>query len=117
MNTADKSIALLDIALRRRFSFKPFYPRPDLIKDSELREIFKKLNEQIKIGKNIDFTIGHSYFMDKTINDLEVIMNDQVLPLLVEYFMNEFDEVKSLLKTVGVEVDDSLGYLKYNSIK
>ena len=117
MNTADKSIALLDIALRRRFSFKPFYPRPDLIKDSELREIFKKLNEQIKKEKNIDFTIGHSYFMDKTINDLEVIMNDQVLPLLVEYFMNELDEVKSILKTAGVEVDDSLGYLKYNSIK
>jgi len=116
MNTADKSIALLDIALRRRFSFKPFYPRPDLIEDSQLRGIFEKLNDKIKKEKSVDFTIGHSYFMDKTIDDLEAIMDDHVIPLLVEYFMNELGDVRDLLKGVGIDVDDSLGYLKYKSL-
>lgn len=113
MNTADKSIALLDIALRRRFNFVPFYPDKELIDDEKLKTIFSSLNEYIKDDKGIDFTIGHSYFMGRKFEDLESIMNDNVIPLLTEYYMNDMDEVKRILEHSKVAVTDQLGYLTY----
>ncbi len=65
MNTADKSIALLDVALRRRFDFEPMYPLYHLegnkINDSDILE---KINNEIINHKGHDFQVGHSYFMD-----------------------------------------------------
>ncbi len=116
MNTADKSIALLDVALRRRFKFFEIEPSAEIlrkyyekkirkgqikfegVKLSDLTGIFKKLNN--KIGEDIDkhHKIGHSYFMKKEgMVDKEYLMNIwefEIKPLLEEYFFDESYKVK-----------------------
>ena len=108
MNTADKSIALVDIALRRRFKFVPLYP--DLVKlkmvlgengmsdnDMELRiALFENINRIIRSKKSVDFEIGHSYFMEK--DTLINILNHQILPLMNEYFMYDLRKVKEIIE-------------------
>jgi 5-methylcytosine-specific restriction protein B len=107
MNTADKSIALLDIALRRRFVFEPMYPNYELITDIKLKDILKKINKQIIDRKGYDFQIGHSYFMKNDIS-LEDRMNLKVIPLLLEYFMNDEKEVKEILSFADLKVKADL---------
>jgi 5-methylcytosine-specific restriction protein B len=104
MNTADKSIALLDIALRRRFEFEAMYPRYE-IKGEEVHDVdvLKKINERIIKLKGHDFQIGHSYFMKNHIS-LKQRMNRRVIPLLLEYFMNDEKEVKEILKHADLDV-------------
>ncbi|EAQ40498.1 ATPase family associated with various cellular activities (AAA) [Dokdonia sp. MED134] len=102
MNTADKSIALLDIALRRRFEFIPMYP-DSTISGVQRADILNKINEQITHLKTRDFTVGHSYFMGDNFQ-LSSTINNKVIPLLLEYFMNDEEEVKSILKEAGLEV-------------
>jgi hypothetical protein len=101
MNTADKSIALLDIALRRRFEFTALYPDSSKV-HPKYKTFFESLNEQIIAKKGIDFTIGHSYFMTKHDEELDFVktMNKKVIPLLSEYFYNAKDNtiVAGLLK-------------------
>ncbi|HPO56804.1 MAG TPA: AAA family ATPase [Ignavibacteriaceae bacterium] len=107
MNTADKSIALLDIALRRRFEFEPLYPKYEI--DGEPinePEILRKMNDIIIKSKGHDFQIGHSFFMGIEF-DLVKQMNTKVIPLLLEYFMNDEEEVKKILKDSGLVVEDS----------
>jgi 5-methylcytosine-specific restriction endonuclease McrBC GTP-binding regulatory subunit McrB len=107
MNTADKSIALLDIALRRRFEFVAMYPKYEL-ENSDLEindtEILKKLNKEIISRKGYDFTIGHSYFMGADYN-LKNTIDTKVIPLLLEYFMNDFEEVKKIIQAAGLVID------------
>ena len=120
MNTADKSIAALDIALRRRFVFKPYYPDVTKIEDNNLASLMKKLNDLIeddsngsnKFYKGADFTIGHSYFMKKNINDKADIFNNKVIPLLMEYYMNNISLVKDLLEKTGIMSEKLNGTLK-----
>lgn len=110
MNTADKSIALLDIALRRRFEFVPMYPKYQIEgKTIHKLEFLRQLNDLIvKSGKGQDFTIGHAYFMcdDHDTFDFETTLNNKVIPLLLEYFMNDVEEVTKLLNQAGVTVGD-----------
>ena len=110
MNTADKSLALLDVALRRRFEFIGLFPKPKLA--GYHGELLKKLNKKILDNrKSPNLLIGHSYFMDKK-DDLEIIFNNNVIPLLNEYFMGNRENVEKLLKgIVKTEVDDN-GVLK-----
>lgn len=104
MNTADKSIALLDIALRRRFDFVPMYPLYDgLEKPIYDAELLKKINDAILSRKNHDFTIGHAYFMGKEYL-LENTLNRKVIPLLLEYFMNDEKEVTAILQVAGIKI-------------
>lgn len=112
MNTADKSIALLDIALRRRFEFESMYPKYE-IKDQEIYDIdiLKKINEQIIKSKGHDFQIGHAYFMGEN-NDLIERMNKKVIPLLLEYYMNDEKEVKGILNSAGLKIEDNSWPLK-----
>lgn len=102
MNTADKSIALLDIALRRRFEFVPMYPEVSKVKQ-EYQGLFEKMNKTIKEKKNHDFTIGHAYFMDNSLS-LEKIINNKVIPLLLEYFMNSEEQVTEIMTSAGVSI-------------
>jgi 5-methylcytosine-specific restriction endonuclease McrBC GTP-binding regulatory subunit McrB len=106
MNTADKSIALLDIALRRRFEFEAMYPKYE-IKNQEIYdvEILKKINERIVKTKGHDFQIGHAYFMGDN-NDLVTRMNNKVIPLLLEYYMNDDKEVKDMLQSAGLVIEE-----------
>ena len=107
MNTADKSIALLDIALRRRFEFESMYPKYE-ITGQEIYdvEILKKINEQIIKSKGHDFQIGHAYFMGEN-KDLVQRMNKKVIPLLHEYYMNDEKEVKRILNSAGLIIEEN----------
>ncbi len=114
MNTADKSIALLDIALRRRFEFVSMYPKYD-VNGHEIYDvdILRSLNEQIIGSKGHDFQIGHSYFMKEN-NDLVQRMNNKVIPLLLEYYMNDDKEVKNILYKAGLEVEPDSWPIRIN---
>lgn len=104
MNTADKSIALLDIALRRRFEFIGKYPNYELI--PEFASLLQSLNNSIREKKGSDFMIGHSFFIGKIKTDLPAIFNHKIIPLLYEYFNNRTDQVKDILKTTGLSVTE-----------
>jgi predicted RNA-binding protein with PUA-like domain len=117
MNTADKSIALLDIALRRRFDFEAMYPKYEI--DGEIvhhKEVLEKINERIIKLKGHDFQIGHSYFM-KNHMTLEQRMNRKVIPLLLEYFMNDEDEVRGILEHAGLNIVEKSWPLRINGKK
>lgn len=100
MNTADKSIALLDIALRRRFEFVGLFPNKDKVVN-EYQDFFVALNYAIKAKKGVDFMIGHAYFMNKENQafNFKSAMNTKVIPLLNEYFYNprSTDDVKKII--------------------
>jgi 5-methylcytosine-specific restriction protein B len=116
MNTADKSIALLDIALRRRFEFIKMYPNVELVPDN-FKQLLMQLNEVIIKERGPDFQIGHSYFMHKTIDDLDNIMNHKIIPLLYEYFMNDGETINTILKQVGIDTQKSMGIVEFGSYK
>ncbi len=98
MNTADKSIALLDVALRRRFVFRAMYPRYDLPEMNDV-EVLQRINQIIVREKGKDFQIGHSYFLTKDGHyDFVQTMNEKVIPLLLEYFMNDENKVREILQ-------------------
>lgn len=110
MNTSDRSIASVDIALRRRFTFKEMMPDPKLVADfgCKFDDIYKILNKKITILADRDHQIGHSYFIkDKhegeNIDDLKNIWFDSVLPLLNEYFYGDWEKLQEIL---GKAVDE-----------
>lgn len=101
MNSADKSISLIDTALRRRFDFIEVIPRAEFIENEILRGIMKKLNESlVNELDSTDLLIGHSYFMGKTEADICNIMNRNIIPLLYEYFYDNSKKVKALVESV-----------------
>jgi hypothetical protein len=96
MNTADKSIALVDIALRRRFEFIGYYPNYD-VKGLEAAKsaLLKALNEVIySKKKSVDYLVGHAYFL----NDLpvETVLRNKVIPLLLEYFSGKTEVIPDI---------------------
>jgi hypothetical protein len=100
MNTADKSIAHLDVALRRRFKFKPVYP--DFEKAGDYSELLQALNIKIESQLSPELTIGHSFFMNE--DPIENIMNDKVIPLMLEYFNHRIEEVEEILESIGIKL-------------
>jgi 5-methylcytosine-specific restriction protein B len=107
MNTADKSIALLDIALRRRFEFKAIYPDTSLIPQT-VREKIIHLNQEIRLAKKSpDYMIGHAFFIGKTDNEIVQVMNAKVIPLLYEYFNGRESIVKDILVKAGFEISEN----------
>jgi hypothetical protein len=120
MNTADKSIALIDIALRRRFVFEKMYPDPELITEKEYLHLFNELNNQIRESKGADFQIGHSFFRRSNgvqTFDLKDAMNKKIIPLLYEYFMNDGEAVDNILKKSGIETRNNVGIYEFLSYK
>lgn len=110
MNTADKSIALIDIALRRRFHFVGKYPDVSLL-DEPAASFLRKLNENIYKKKNesADWLVGHAYFMKN--EDLKDVIKLRILPLLMEYFGNKKAEVAEVLEGTGFQIKyDSNNY-------
>lgn len=93
MNTADRSIALLDTALRRRFGFVEMMPVPEhsgISKDIQgvnCQELLEKINERIRILHDRDHQVGHTYFLDvKDLDSLAKTFKNRIIPLLQEYF-------------------------------
>jgi hypothetical protein len=104
MNTSDKSIVSLDTALRRRFWFKemlPDYSLPNLNKNIEwinLAQLLQKINNRIEYLIDKDHLIWHSYFL-KTDNilDIKLVIYNEILPLLEEYFYWEEEKIRKVL--------------------
>lgn len=102
MNTADRSIAAIDIALRRRFKFIPVLPDANLI-DQEIdgikvRAVFEKLNNKINALLDEDHLIGHSFF--KKCNSVQMLKDvwfNEIMPLMKEYFWGDWDKLKIVL--------------------
>jgi len=104
MNTSDKSIVSLDTALRRRFWFKemlPNYSLDWLNKDIEwinLSKLLQKINNRIEYLIDKDHLIWHSYFLKaNNISDLKLIIYNEILPLLEEYFYWEEEKIRLVL--------------------
>ncbi len=99
MNTADRNIARLDYALRRRFHFQGCFPEARLIRLPRLRRLLEDLNQAIAEEKqSADLLIGHAYFMHCSLEELPQVMNHQIIPLLQEYFPNRPDLIRKILK-------------------
>lgn len=120
MNSADKSISLIDAALRRRFDFIEQKPDSALVPEGVLRKMFDNINENLVSElDSTDLLVGHSYFMKKTEKDLCNILNNNIIPLLYEYFYDNRKKVAKLLKDAidksGAQieiVDEKVGRLR-----
>ena len=102
MNTTDRSLAGLDIALRRRFSFVELPPLPGLLDGINIGPInvgkmLRSINERIEILLDRDHCLGHAYFLpldsSSALPDLAIIFRQQVLPLLQEYFFEDWERI------------------------
>ncbi|MGL6354808.1 hypothetical protein ACSZMT_13815 [Aeromonas veronii] len=112
MNTADRSLAGLDIALRRRFVFEEVAPDPEKLKEVvvehngirvDVRELLTVLNQRIEVLLDRDHCLGHAYFMPlkaaakPTLAQLGYIFQHQILPLLQEYFFEDWQRIAWVL--------------------
>ena len=110
MNTSDRSIASIDIALRRRFKFIEMMPKPEILVDENnqplmvdnisLKELLQKLNDRISYLLDRDHQIGHSYFMNWKNYDMATLKDvwfDEIMPLLNEYFYSDWEKLQAIL--------------------
>lgn len=138
MNTADRSIALLDTALRRRFSFVEMMPDTEVLKDIKIevpkmpdavdkkagnastagektgnaagnegkiiidvQKLLEIINQRIEVLYDREHTIGHAYFYglkeNATLDGLKNIFKKSVLPLLQEYFFDDYEKIAMVL--------------------
>ena len=136
MNTADRSIALMDTALRRRFEFVEMMPQPELLgtikikykdKDIDPKEIeidfttmLKTINERIEYLYDRDHTIGHAYFLPlkggADISELASIFKNKILPLLQEYFYDDWEKIRLVLGD-NQKQDDKTQFVKVKEEK
>lgn len=126
MNTADRSIALMDTALRRRFNFEEMMPKYELESIStnlensgiNLQEILKVINKRVEYLYDRDHTIGHAYFIDiNTFIELDDVMKNKIIPLLQEYFYDDWEKIQIVLgdhekqlKKLEIELSDMNSY-------
>ena len=101
MNTTDRSIALLDIALRRRFSFREMLPDPSVLSvvaGVDLPQLLRTINERIEYLLDRDHQIGHAYLTSvQSHADLCCAFRDRIIPLLQEYFFNDWAKIQLIL--------------------
>ncbi|EGQ8140887.1 AAA family ATPase [Vibrio cholerae] len=117
MNTADRSLAMMDTALRRRFDFVEMMPNPSLlhgavVKGIHLETLLKTLNERIEILYDREHTLGHAFFMpvkafldaddeheqeDRAFAKLVSVFQNKVIPLLQEYFFEDWHKIRLVL--------------------
>ena len=117
MNTADRSIERIDTALRRRFSFVEMMPKPDLVSGLFLengtdkiwlKEILRAINERICYLQGREHQLGHAYLMNipssngkVDINDLAYAFANKIIPLLQEYFYDDYGRIRLVLGEYG----------------
>ncbi|HFJ1671660.1 TPA: McrB family protein [Campylobacter jejuni] len=119
MNTADRSITSLDTALRRRFEFVEMMPDVSkLSMDCEginLQELLKAINTRIEYLLDREKTIGHAFFIGvENLNDLKKVFQNKIIPLLQEYFYNDYALINAVLnKNDMLEISvENKDYLK-----
>ena len=101
MNTANRSIALLDTALRRRFDFIEMMPRPELLQTIDgvnLQEKLATLNGNLETLIDREHTIGHAYFIKcKSRAEIDKVFRNKIIPLLREYFFEDSEKINKVL--------------------
>ena len=107
MNTADRSIALMDTALRRRFDFVEMMPDTEIFKNIEvqgisIQKLLKTINDRIEYLYDREHTIGHAYFKEfingtGDIDTLRRIFKNKIIPLLQEYFYDDYEKIQLVL--------------------
>ena len=106
MNTADRSIAILDTALRRRFEFTEMMAEPELLSRDcdgiDLCEMLTAMNQRIEYYYDREHTIGHAYFMEngvsvKSVEKLCRIFKSRIIPLMQEYFFDDYEKIMFIL--------------------
>lgn len=106
MNAADRSIATIDTALRRRFCFKEMMPDAEVLEDVHvdrisIKDMLIKMNKRITVLYDKEHTIGHAYFLPlkikPTVETLSTIFSDSIIPLLQEYFYEDYEKIRLVL--------------------
>ncbi len=112
MNTADRSIALMDTALRRRFKFIEVEPetnifkkmndnKPLIVENIDIKKMVDTINKRIEVLYDREHMIGQAYFMEllnsKTIDKLSDIFENKIIPLLQEYFFDDYEKIRLIL--------------------
>lgn len=131
MNTADRSIALMDTALRRRFQFIEMMPNPQVLNDMGANVVIDKgqtldvakmleiINKRIEYLYDREHTIGHAFFTklkdDPTVECLGNIFQKSVVPLLQEYFYEDYNKIQLVLG--DNDKDDKLKFIKDSSVE
>lgn len=114
MNTADRSTAFMDTALRRRFVFREVMPEPSVldginVEGVDISRMLSVMNNRIELLYDREHTFGHAYFVDlkddPTIECLRDIFRDKLIPQLQEYFFEDYGKIRSVL---GAAADDFL---------
>lgn len=122
MNTADRSIAPIDTALRRRFVFEEMSANPELLTvektpsiytEVNLKLLLEAINARIEYLYDRDHTIGHAYLIDvKTLEDLKFAFKNKIIPLLAEYFYEDWENIDHVLNNNGfIKSNESSTYL------
>jgi hypothetical protein len=130
MNTADRSIALLDTALRRRFEFIEMMPDTDIFKklnnnaeliveDINIKYMLDTINNRIEILYDREHTIGQAYLIDliedNSIENLSSIFIHKIIPLLQEYFYEDYEKIRLVLGDNQVK-DEELQFINVGNI-
>ncbi|MGM0983290.1 MAG: McrB family protein [Pseudomonadota bacterium] len=123
MNTADRSIALMDAALRRRFHFLELMPEPRRIPGSQgdgyipdgeggllnLRALLEAINLRLRYLLHRDQTFGHAYFTEvKDLEALRRVMVFDIIPMLAEYFYDDWRQIRRVLADEGADIEQQL---------
>ena len=115
MNTADRSIQLLDSALRRRFRFIECQPKYTGYNEKAAR-ILKSINNRIRALLGKDYQIGHAYFMNISDENEEFeifeCLRDKIIPLLEEYFYGETEKIRMVLNEYSLTSSDTNFYIE-----
>ena len=119
MNTADRSIALLDTALRRRFDFVEMMPDSRFLEGvtvednghtADIQKMFEKINERIMYLYDREHMIGHAYFKKvkekQTLENLKDVFMNRIIPLLQEYFYDDYEKMQLVFGDNDESVDD-----------
>jgi 5-methylcytosine-specific restriction protein B len=112
MNTADRSLAMMDTALRRRFDFVEMMPEPELFKDTRLVKginlelLLRKMNERIEVLYDREHTLGHAFLIpvankaddqEAAFTELKLVFRNKIIPLLEEYFFEDWQKIRLVL--------------------
>ncbi|GER21417.1 McrB family protein [Variovorax boronicumulans] len=111
MNTADRSIALMDTALRRRFAFVELMPDLNAVPSGSIdgvepRRLLEAINARIRFLFDREHTIGHAYLCGvNSLKDVERALTERIIPLLQEYFHDDWAKISLVLNGRSTDSD------------